>query len=533
MKRRCVFLSILFLLSSYSVFSAGFFKLHWYDEFDGTSLDESKWGYQMGRGESTDNWGNNEQQFYTSQSTHDNIIVEDGMLTIRGKRETPSYTGWNPHRNRNETANYTSARILTRGKYFTTYGRIEARISLPIAEGLWPAFWMMPEKSVYGGWARSGEIDIMEAKGRLPNRYGGTIHFGGGWPNNRYLTTGDYTFPGGKNIGDFHVYAVEWKEGEFRWFCDGVQIGMRNSGWYAEPGGAAFPAPFNQDFHIILNLAIGGQFDGDRVPPASWQSGDMKIDYVRVYKWDDKLTEPEIPGGGIINPPPTPERTNLALGKPATASSEYNHPGGEQFPAGLLEASYVTDGNMGTRWGSNEINNQFTPEWIRIDLEKVYDINEIVIQWEGAFAKSYTVEISTDGNNWQSYYSTTNSAGGYSTIEKDAQARYIRINCTEKGFNWNGTYYGYSILEVEVYGPDASSINKRYVSPVDIRYLGNGILIYSPEGFIQFAELYSINGQLVLSQTNNIIQTADIPKGIYILKVVELNGNQKMFKVII
>ena len=528
MKKICIS-SVLFFLSYAFAFSAGFYKLVWHDEFNGTQLDNnSKWGYQLGRGESNDNWGNNELQFYTSESTNDNIIVENGMLTIRAKRE--SYTGWNPVRNRNESADYTSARILTRGKFFTTYGRIEARISLPVAEGLWPAFWMMPEKSVYGGWPRSGEIDIMEAKGRLPYQYGGTIHFGNPWPNNSYLTTGDHRFPNNKTIEDFHVYAVEWKEGEVKWLCDDIVIGTRTSGWFT-PGGT-FPAPFDKDFHIILNLAVGGNFDGNRQPPSSWKSGDMRVDYVRVYKWDDNLTEKEIPEDGD-DPDIPPVKTNIALGKPATASSEYNHPGGDQFPAGLLKASNVTDGKIdaGSRWGSNEINNQFTKEWIMIDLESVYDIEEIAIQWEGAFAKSYSIETSVDGNDWSEFYSTTSASGGYNSVKNDVTGRYIRINCTEKGFNWNGTYYGYSIYEVEVYAASSVAVDKQSVSDIDIQQSENEIYILSSET-VQSVKLYSITGRLIRFQTNNIIQTAGIPEGIYILEI-KINGSRKIFKVII
>ncbi len=254
-------------------------ELIWSDEFDGNQLKDgtngtvNNWDYQMGRGENGNwGWGNNEQQYYTSQSTNDskNIIVKDGMLTIRGLRQ--NY----------QDAQFTSARLNSRGRFFTKYGKIEARISLPIAEGLWPAFWMMPEQSVYGGWPRSGEIDIMEAKGRLPNRYGGAIHYGNPMPDNRYMTTGDYTFPNNQTIEDFHVYAVEWEEGFIRWTCDDVVVGTKAGGWFSQNG--AFPAPFDQDFHIILNLAIGGTFDGNRMPPANWQSGDMVVDYVRVYK---------------------------------------------------------------------------------------------------------------------------------------------------------------------------------------------------------------------------------------------------------
>ena len=265
----------------------GTYQLVWSDEFNGNSLDETVWGYQMGRGENGNwAWGNNEQQFYTSQSTNSgkNIFVSDGMLTIRGIRE--SYSANNPNWNNTggavQSANYTSGRILTRNNFFTKYGRIEARISLPIEQGLWPAFWMMPQYSAYGGWPQSGEIDIMEAKGRLPKVYGGTIHFGNPYPNNQWLSTGNYTFPNNGTIGDFHVYAVEWEYGSFKWFCDDILIGSRTSGWFTPNG--TFPAPFDKEFYIILNLAIGGNFDGNLEPTAAWQSGDMKIDYVRVYQ---------------------------------------------------------------------------------------------------------------------------------------------------------------------------------------------------------------------------------------------------------
>lgn len=277
--KRIILVCIGGLLIGSSAFSQGFYKLHWYDEFNENELNMSRWDYQLGTGasEGLTDWGNDEQQYYTNQ----NAVVKDGFLTITAKKETYN------------NKPYTSSRLFTRGKYHTTYGRIEARISLsPAVQGLWPAFWMLPQDSPYGTWAASGEIDIFEGKGRLPGEYSGAIHYGGVWPKNTYATTGDYTFANDQTLEDFHIYALEWKEGELTWYCDNRPV-KKITQWHSENGN--FPAPFDTDFYILLNLAVGGTFDGYKTPPEDFTSAEMKVDYVRVYKWDDTLTEPEIP----------------------------------------------------------------------------------------------------------------------------------------------------------------------------------------------------------------------------------------------
>jgi beta-glucanase (GH16 family) len=268
-----------------NAFSQGFYKLDWSDEFNGNALDLTKWSYQIGTGssEGLTDWGNNEKQYYREE----NAVVANGVLTITAKKE--------PFGNKQ----YTSARITTRGikgssgLYTTTFGRIEAKISLPAVTGMWPAFWMLPQNSPYGGWARSGEIDIMEAKGRLPDRWAGTIHYGGNWPNNQWSSIGDKIFPNGKTIADYHVYAIEWTADKISWFCNGIKVGEKTQ-WYADASNPK-PAPFDVPFYILLNLAVGGNYDGNRMPPEDFVSGDMKVDYVRSYRWSDTLTEPEIP----------------------------------------------------------------------------------------------------------------------------------------------------------------------------------------------------------------------------------------------
>ncbi|OUS77940.1 glycoside hydrolase [Paenibacillus sp. MY03] len=258
-------------------------RLVWNDEFDrsGDNLDDNgidldKWGYQLGTGAQygLDGWGNNEQQYYRSE----NMIVDEetDMLIVTAKKET------------HQGKPYTSGRIYTEPTFSQTYGKFEARMKLPAGEGVWPAFWMMPKDSEYGVWAASGELDIMEARGRLPEEVGGTIHFGRNWPNNK--ATGDeYHFPEGEDITGFHTYGVEWEPGEIRWYVDGNLYQTLNNwdSWGADqPAKYAYPAPFDKPFYMILNLAIGGNYDGGRLPKESDLPAQMLVDYVRVYEPD-------------------------------------------------------------------------------------------------------------------------------------------------------------------------------------------------------------------------------------------------------
>jgi beta-glucanase (GH16 family) len=247
-------------------------ELVWSDEFDGDSLDTwAKWNIQVGDGSSEglpSGWGNGELQWYTEQ----NIAVADGFLTITARAESvePGFQ-------------YTSARIRTRNKAQWTYGRMEMRAKFPEGQGLWPAFWMLPtDPSIYGTWAASGEIDIVENIGREPETIFGTIHYGGAWPNHVFSST-EYTLPSGTFAEDFHVFAVEWEENEIRWYVDDVHYSTKTQ-WNST--GGPYPAPFDVDFHLLLNLAVGGNLPG----PPNFETqfpAHYVIDYVRVYKETD------------------------------------------------------------------------------------------------------------------------------------------------------------------------------------------------------------------------------------------------------
>ena len=254
--------------------------LVWNDEFNGKEIDSSKWDFQLGTGSQygLEGWGNNELQYYRKE----NAFVKDGKLVLEARKE--DYQGMA----------YTSARLRTvkddGTELFTkTYGRIEAKIKMPTGNGIWPAFWLLPATTDYGTWASSGEIDILEAKGRLPNRVYGTVHFGQAWPGNKY-SGGMYKFPSGETIADYHVYSLEWEPGVLRWLVDGNKY-YETSQWWSLGAGEAkpydYPAPYDKPFYILLNFALGGNYDGGVAPEASDLPAQMLVDWVRVYDKDE------------------------------------------------------------------------------------------------------------------------------------------------------------------------------------------------------------------------------------------------------
>ena len=281
-------LALLVALAGVAVAAPAFaqeYEIVWQDEFDGTSLDTTKWSYQTGTGTAyglPPGWGNEETQYYTTSSQ--NVFLEDGMLHIRANNNS---IGGMPH---------SSGRIRTAGKFEFTYGRAEARIKLPKGQGMWAAFWMLPTNSPYGGWASSGEIDIMEAINQM-DHISGTIHFGGPWPRNTYLSSSVYN--GIDWSQDFHVFGVEWEEGVIRWTVDGNVYRTRTSdSWYSENAGGSEHAPFDTDFHLLLNLAVGGILPGS-VNSSTVFPQTMLVDWVRVSQQQQSayLDQPHaIPG---------------------------------------------------------------------------------------------------------------------------------------------------------------------------------------------------------------------------------------------
>lgn len=241
----------------------GTWSLVWNDEFDYTGLpNPKKWSYDT-EGNSW-GWGNNEGQFYT-EADSSNVWVQNGILTITALKKQMG------------DKQYTSARLITKGKGDWTYGRFEIKAKLPTGKGTWPAIWMLPTSSEYGRWPASGEIDIMENVGYDPDTIIGSAHTQryhhtiGTQKNARIECKDSYT--------NFHVYALEWEESEYRLYLDDIHyFTFKNEGTGYEVW------PFDKPFHILLNLAIGGNWGGSKGVDESLFPHRFEIDYVRVYK---------------------------------------------------------------------------------------------------------------------------------------------------------------------------------------------------------------------------------------------------------
>ncbi|CAH1059386.1 carbohydrate binding domain-containing protein [Paenibacillus pseudetheri] len=290
--------------------------LVWGDEFNEGTIDPTKWTYDLGDGSQFNNpgWGNNEKQWYTSDEK--NAKVQDGNLVITARKEAVS------------GKEYTSSRLKTKGLFSKKYGKFEIRAKAPTGKGYWPAIWMLPKNYEYGNWASSGEIDIMEGWGSRPNTVAGTIHYGGEWPNNVYSGK-EYVFPKGNSIEQYHTYSIEWEPGEIRWYVDGNLFLTKND-WYSisngQPANNAYPAPFNQEFHLLLNLAVGGNFDGDPTPETVFPKS-MQVDYVRVYELTGREYREPVPV--TLDKEPYLEGSKLAL---PDGNLVYNNNFTEQVP---------------------------------------------------------------------------------------------------------------------------------------------------------------------------------------------------------
>lgn len=232
------------------------------DEFNIDGLpDRSKWTVDP----KPKAWINGEQQVYTD-TTHDNARVRNGDLVITGKRDFP---------NGGTTDPWSSARVISQNKMDFLYGKVEVRAKLPKARGSWPAIWMMPTSSVYGGWPKSGEIDILEHIGNQLGRVMSTVHTeNNNWQNNGHLS-GYRMFPDAHT--NYHTYSLEWSPDSLVFTFDSLHIYT-----YRNPHTDWKDWPFDQKFHIILNLAIGGGMGGTIVQ-ADWPDS-MNVDYVRVYQ---------------------------------------------------------------------------------------------------------------------------------------------------------------------------------------------------------------------------------------------------------
>ncbi len=234
------------------------YNLAWADEFDGTTLNTAFWTYEAGAG----GWGNNELQYYRE----DNTSIVDGHLVITAKKQNFG------------SSNYTSSRLVTKGKKAFKFGRIDIRAALPEGQGLWPALWMLGTNIDAVSWPSCGEIDIMELTGNLPNRVLGTVHYGANVAQHQYITNAKY-LSGTDNFQDeFHVFSLNWVADKIEFLVDDVVFHTITP---ASLNGAQYP--FNKTFFFVFNVAVGGTLPGNPDNTTPFPQN-MIVDYVRVFQ---------------------------------------------------------------------------------------------------------------------------------------------------------------------------------------------------------------------------------------------------------
>jgi len=259
------------------------YELVWSDEFNADTIDTRNWNFEIGNG--TGGWGNNELEYYTKRP--ENVCIKDSVLVITALKE--NYNGFG----------YTSARLQTRNKAFWKYGRIEMRAKLPKGRGIWPAFWLMPQYQTYGTnyWPDNGEIDIMEYVGYNPNVVYGTVHTNKN--NGSNGVSSSITYYGVEN--NFHLFAIEWTPTDITFYVDSYKYGI-----YQRLDRDWQYWPFDKEFYIVLNMAVGGNWGGaegidDSIFPQTFQ-----IDYIRVYQLADENISHEDPGENYYSVSPNP-----------------------------------------------------------------------------------------------------------------------------------------------------------------------------------------------------------------------------------
>jgi hypothetical protein len=398
------------------------FSLTWSDDFNGaagTGVDTGTWKYDTGPGSS---FGTGEIETMTNSTA--NVFTDGaGHLVLRALHSgTNPATGW------------TSGRIETQA---ATFGappggvvRMQSLIQQPNVTtangaGYWPAFWMLGATLRTGTpWPTSGEIDILEDINGRSSVFG-TLHCGtnpGGVCNESTgIGSGERACAGCQTA--YHTYAVEIDRSvspeQIRWYLDGANYFSLSAN---RVDATTWANAVDHPFFIIYDLAMGGGFPaafGGGPNASTISGGQMNIDYVAVYN--------KPPGGGGGG-------TNIAQGKPTTASSTENAANG---------AANATDGNTGTRWSSAFSD----PQWLQVDLGQSYNISHATLNWEAAYGRTYQIQTSADGTTWTTIYSTTTGDGGIDDLAITGTGRYIRMNGTARA-----TAYGYSLWEFSVNG---------------------------------------------------------------------------------
>lgn len=241
---------------------ADYTELQWSDDFNGSGApDAAKWGYDLGGG----GWGNQELETYTNSA--DNSVQSGGNLVITAIRNGSA-----------GAYSYTSARLLTKGKQNFQFGRIDVRAKLPKGQGIWPAIWMLGSDIDTNNWPKCGEIDIMELRGQTPTEILSTMHYADNSGNHQQSGIEHVKLPGGASYADdFHTYSIVRSQDQLRLFLDGQP-------YYTYAKSSTYPYPFNNNFFVVLNVAVGGNFLGNPDATTVFPQ-QMQVDYVKYYQY--------------------------------------------------------------------------------------------------------------------------------------------------------------------------------------------------------------------------------------------------------
>ena len=401
------------------------FTLTWSDDFTGaanTGLNTTDWKYDVAAGST---FGTGEIESTTNSTAN---VYQDGTGNLVIKA---IHTGTNP------ASGWTSGRIETQRADFgappggvvliqSSIQQPDANLTTSNGLGYWPAFWMLGAGLRSGGtWPSVGEIDVMEDVNAQSVVYS-TLHCGTnpGGPCNESSGIGSGAHACAGCQTGYHTYGVQIDRSvspeQIRFYLDGAVHFTINA---TQVDATTWSNAVDHPFYIIYDLAMGGGFPNGvcnctSPTTATVSGGAMRIAYVAVYN------KGAAPSSG----------TNLALNRPATASSQEN----ASFPA-----SNAVDGNTGTRWSSAFSD----PQWIYVDLGATHTINKVVLNWEAAYGKAYQIQTSNDATSWTTIYSTTTGTGGVETLNVSGSGRYVRLYGTQRA-----TQYGYSLWEFQVFG---------------------------------------------------------------------------------
>ncbi|SDX65375.1 Beta-glucanase, GH16 family [Amycolatopsis xylanica] len=397
----------------------------------GSGVNTGTWRYTTGTSYpgGPANFGTGEIETMTSSTS--NVSLDGaGNLRITPQR---SGTAW------------TSGRIETNREDFQPPAngvlRVEARLQMPnvtgaAARGYWPAFWMLgtPYRGNWWNWPGVGEIDIMENVQGINNEWA-TMHCGtspGGPCNEKSGIGGQRACSGTSCQAGFHTYAMEWDRStnpqQVRFYLDGAQFHQVSAN---QMDAGTWAAATNHGFFIILNVAMGGEFPaalGGGPDGATAPGHPMVVDYVAAWTRG---------AGSPPTSPTTPPSTCgplISRNMLVTASS---------IESGNQAAAFAVDGDTGTRWSSahNE------PNWLQVDLGAVKPVTRVRLNWEAAYGRAYSIQLSANGSTWTDAYTTYSGVGGIEDIAVTGSARYVRMYGMQRA-----TVYGFSLWEFEIYG---------------------------------------------------------------------------------